>query len=241
MGGPCASQIDFPGAEFTPAAAVSGTCGAPESGTERERELCRVDPKRAPATPHRPLGSASPSRVCAVRPPSFPPRHTLELKTESRAHGSEVAETLEGGRAPLGVLARPGILRHQQACLRVRVRVQGPPSHLALRLAPAGVGGAVAHNFELVRDLLGCGPNHRRNWFLREKMPEQEKQITAREGASRKASVLVRPKRSAAAVEGEDLSSNISEGCQPTALTLVIVESREGRAGMEEPPRRSRI
>lgn len=151
MGGPCASRIDFPGAEFTPAAAASGTCGAPESGTERERELCRADPKRAPATPHRPLGSASPSRLCAVRPPSIPPQHTPELKTESTAHRSEVAETLEGGRALLGVLARPGILRHQQACLRLRVRVQGPPFHLALKLAPPRVRGTVAHNFELVR------------------------------------------------------------------------------------------
>lgn len=142
MGGPCASRIDFPGAEFTPAAAASGTCGAPESGTERERELCRADPKRAPATPHRPLGSAS---------PSIPPQHTPELKTESTAHRSEVAETLEGGRALLGVLARPGILRHQQACLRLRVRVQGPPFHLALKLAPPRVRGTVAHNFELVR------------------------------------------------------------------------------------------
>lgn len=151
MGGPCASRIDFPGAEFTPAAAASGTCGAPESGTERERELCRADPKRASATPHRPLGSASPSRLCAVRPPSIPPQHTPELKTESTAHRSEVAETLEGGRALLGVLARPGILRHQQACLRLRVRVQGPPFHLALKLAPPRVRGTVAHNFELVR------------------------------------------------------------------------------------------
>lgn len=151
MGGPCASRIDFPGAEFTPAAAASGTCGAPESGTERERELCRADPKRAPATPHRPLGSASPSRLCAVRPPSIPPQHTPELKTESTAHRSEVAETLEGGRALLGVLARPGILRHQQACLRLRVRVQGPPFHLAFKLAPPRVRGTVAHNFELVR------------------------------------------------------------------------------------------
>lgn len=151
MGGPCASRIDFPGAEFIPAAAASGICGALESGTERERELCRADPKRASTTPHRPLGSASPARVCAVCPPSFPPRHTPELNTESRAHGSEVAETLEGGRAPLGVLARPGILRHQQACLCVRVRVQGPPSHLYLKRAPPRVWGAVAHNFELVR------------------------------------------------------------------------------------------
>lgn len=165
MGGPCASRIDFPGAEFTPAAAASGTCGAPESGTERERELCRADPKRAPATPHRPLGSASPSRLCAVRPPSIPPQHTPELKTESTAHRSEVAETLEGGRALLGVLARPGILRHQQACLRLRVRVQGPPFHLALKLAPPRVRGTVAHNFELVGGVRTASARPRPTWW----------------------------------------------------------------------------
>lgn len=40
MGGPCASRIDFPGAEFTPEeAAASGTQGVPESGVELERAV----------------------------------------------------------------------------------------------------------------------------------------------------------------------------------------------------------
>lgn len=68
MGGPCASRIDFPGAEFIPeAAAASGDRGARESGAELERGLCRANPKRAPATPHLPRPRGANPGICIPR------------------------------------------------------------------------------------------------------------------------------------------------------------------------------
>ena len=64
------------------------------------------------------MGSTSLAPVCEARPPAFPPQHTPELKTKSDAHRLEVAETREGGWAPVRVPAG-----HQQAGLPVWVWV----------------------------------------------------------------------------------------------------------------------
>lgn len=69
MGGSCASQIDFLGAEFTPAAAVAfRTRGALEPGAALQRELRRADPKPALATPHLPSRRWSNLGICIPRP-----------------------------------------------------------------------------------------------------------------------------------------------------------------------------
>lgn len=116
--------------------AVPGSQARSWRGGCAERIRSGRPPHRtSPARGGRTLGSASPARVCEAGPPSFPHRHTRELKTESWAHRPEVAETWEVGWAPLG-----GTLWHPQAHLRVRVRVRGPLSPLVLLPAPQRPG-----------------------------------------------------------------------------------------------------
>ena len=80
MGGSCASGIDFPGAEFTTAAAAAFLIrGALESGAEPQSELRRADRTVTPATPHLPgrqwasLGICISGPVYAACPGSFSP------------------------------------------------------------------------------------------------------------------------------------------------------------------------
>lgn len=109
MGGSCASGIDFPGAEFTTAAAAAFLIrGALESGAEPQRELRRADPTVTPATPHLPGRQWASLGICISGPGlrgspwlllSLGTRPRLKTDRGESAPVQEVAEIGEGGRA----------------------------------------------------------------------------------------------------------------------------------------------
>lgn len=143
MGGSCASRIDFPGAEFNcEAAAASGDRGVPKSGAELDSgSHAGAGYISSPLPRWASPGIYNSGPGLRDLSPSFPRRHTSELKTESEALWPEVAETREGGWAPLGVPARPMTLRHRQAGLRDEG--QGPRPTLPSRshaCSPEGQG-----------------------------------------------------------------------------------------------------
>ena len=173
MGGSCASGIDFPGAEFTTAAAAAfRISGALESGAEPQRELRGTDPAVTPATPHLPGRQWASLGICISDPGlrgstsllfSLGTRPRLKTDRGQSAPVQEVAEIREGGRArPSWVQLGRGHSstdRPVSGCGRgsmgvgeglwVWVRVSGPPSPQALFPAPPRVRGGVARKFEL--------------------------------------------------------------------------------------------